>query len=84
VRVSWFSLKTKVDGFSQFGLKKGSYGFFGLASKLLTRVSQFRPQNLQLQFDDLTHKIITTVSWFGPQNQVGGVLSVCASKLMSG
>jgi hypothetical protein len=33
VRVSWFSLKTMVDGFSRFGLKTGSYGSCGLASK---------------------------------------------------
>jgi hypothetical protein len=37
--VSWFSLKTKVDGFSRFGLKIGAYGFCVLASKPLTRVS---------------------------------------------
>jgi hypothetical protein len=29
-------------------------------------------------------KITAMVSWFGPQNQVGGCLSVCASKPMSG
>jgi hypothetical protein len=39
-------------------------------------VSQFGPQNRQLQFGDLTHKIIVTVSWFGLQNQVGDGLSV--------
>jgi hypothetical protein len=31
-QVSWFSLKTKVDGFSQFGLKTGGYGSCDLAS----------------------------------------------------
>jgi hypothetical protein len=70
-RVSWFSLKTKVDSFSRFGLKTSGYGFSGLASKPLPRVSQFGHQNRQLRFNDLAHKIIATVSWFGPQNQVG-------------
>jgi hypothetical protein len=41
VWVSWFSLKTKVDGFSRFSLKTGGYGLCGLASKPLTRVSRF-------------------------------------------
>jgi hypothetical protein len=75
-RISWFSLKTKVDGFSQFGLKTGGYGSLGLALKPLTRVSWFGPQNRQLQFGDLAQKITTTVSWFGPQNQVGYGLSI--------
>jgi hypothetical protein len=35
VRVSWFSLKTMAVGFSRFGLKTGSYGSCGLASKPL-------------------------------------------------
>jgi hypothetical protein len=42
--VSWFSLKTKVDGFSRFGLKICGYGSFGLASKPLARDSWFGPQ----------------------------------------
>jgi hypothetical protein len=75
-RVSWFSLKTKVDDYSQFSLKTGSYGSCGLASKPLALVSWFGPQNQQLRFGDLTHKITVTVSWFGPQNQVGYGLSV--------
>jgi hypothetical protein len=33
--VSWFSLKTKVDDFSRFGLKTDGYGSCGLASKEL-------------------------------------------------
>jgi hypothetical protein len=57
VWVSWFSLKTKVNGFSQFDLKIGGYGFSqfdlktggydscGLTSKPLTQVSRFRHQN---------------------------------------
>jgi hypothetical protein len=40
----------------------------GLTSKLLGRVSQFGPQNRQLQFDDLDLKITMTMSWFEPQN----------------
>jgi hypothetical protein len=68
VRVSSFSLKTKVNGFSRFGLKTDDYGSCGLTSKPLARVSRFEPQNQQLRFVDLAHKITTTVSWFGPQN----------------
>jgi hypothetical protein len=59
---SWFSLKTKVDGFIWFGLKTGGSGSCGLASKPLARVSQLGPQNRQLQFGDLSHKISATVS----------------------
>jgi hypothetical protein len=43
-------------------LKIGGYGSCALASKPLTRVSQFGPQNQQLRFGDLTHKIIVMVS----------------------
>jgi hypothetical protein len=32
-RVSWFGLKTEVDGFSQFGLKTGGFGFPDLVLK---------------------------------------------------
>jgi hypothetical protein len=76
VRVSWFNLKTKVDGFSQFGLKTGGHGSCGLASKQLAWISRFGPQNRQLWFGDLAHKITMMVFWFGPQNQVGYGLSV--------
>jgi hypothetical protein len=38
-RVSWFSLKTKVDSFSQFGLKIGGYDFSDLALKPVATVS---------------------------------------------
>jgi hypothetical protein len=61
-QVSWFSLKTKVDVFSRFGLKTGGYGFCGLTSKSLTQVSQFRPQIRQLWFGDLAYKITMMVS----------------------
>jgi hypothetical protein len=74
--VSWFSLKSKVDDFSWFGLKTSGYNSCGLASKPLAQVSLFGPQNRQLQFGDLAHKITATVSWFGPQHQVGYGLSV--------
>jgi hypothetical protein len=63
--VFWFSLKTKVDGFSRFGLKIGGYGSCGLASKPLTWVSRFMPQNRQMWFGDLAHKIIATVFCLG-------------------
>jgi hypothetical protein len=76
VWVSWFSLKTMVDGFSRFGLKTGGYSSCGLASKPLAWVSWFGPQNWQQQFGDLAHKITTTFSWFRPQNQVSYGLSV--------
>jgi hypothetical protein len=71
-------------------------GFPGLASKLVAMVYQwfdlkitmmvswFGPQNQGQRFGDLGLKITVTVSWFVPQNQVGGGLSVCASKPMSG
>jgi hypothetical protein len=75
-QISWFSLKTKVDGFPRFGIKTGGYSSCGLASKPLARVFQFGPQNRQLRFGDLAHKITVTVSWFEPQNQVGYDLSV--------
>jgi hypothetical protein len=74
--VSWFSPKTKVDGFSRFGLKTGGYVFCGLAPKPLTQISCFVLQNQQLRFGDLAHKTTTTVSWFVTQNQVGYGLSV--------
>jgi hypothetical protein len=67
-RVSWCSLKTKVDGFSRFGLKTDDYGSCGLASEPLALVSQFEPQNQQLRCGDLAHKITMMGSWFGPQN----------------
>jgi hypothetical protein len=67
-RVSLFSLKTKVDGFSRFDLKIVGYGSSGLASKLLARVSRFGHQDHQLWIDDFTHKITMMVSWFGPKS----------------
>jgi hypothetical protein len=70
------SLKTKVDGFSQFGHKTDGYGSYGLASKPLARVFRFGPQNQQLWFGDLAQKITTMVCWFVPQNHVGYGLSV--------
>jgi hypothetical protein len=62
VWISWFSLKTKVDDFFQFGLKTGGYGSCGLASKPLARVFWFGSQNRQLWFSDLGHKITTMIS----------------------
>jgi hypothetical protein len=47
-----------------------------MASKPLGLVSQFGPQNWQLQFGDLGLKTTATVSWFGPQNQAGYGLSL--------
>jgi hypothetical protein len=58
------------------------YQWFSL--KTTATVSWFGPQNKGRQFGDLDIKITMTVSWFGAQNQVGGGLSVCASKPMSG
>jgi hypothetical protein len=43
--VSWFVIKTKVDGFSRFGLKTGGFRFLDLASKLTAMVCWFGPQN---------------------------------------
>jgi hypothetical protein len=71
-------------------------GFPGLASKPMVMVCQwfglkttttvfwFGLQNQGQRFGDLGLKITTIISWFGPQNQVGGGLSLCASKPMSG
>jgi hypothetical protein len=47
-------------------------------------VSCFGPRNQGRRFGVLDLKIIAMVSWFGPQNQVGGSLSICVSKSMSG
>jgi hypothetical protein len=82
--ISWFSLKTKVDSFFRFDLKTGGCSSYGLTSKPLARVFWFGHQNRQLRFGDLAHKITVTVFWFDPQNQVGGGLSVWASKPMCG
>jgi hypothetical protein len=45
--------------------------------------SWFGSQNQGRRFGDLGLKITATVSLFRPQNQVGGGLSVCATKLIS-
>jgi hypothetical protein len=58
---------------SRFSPKTGGHG-----------LSVVWPQNQGQRFGDLGIKIIVTISWFGPQNQVGGGLSVCTSKPMSG
>jgi hypothetical protein len=44
----------------------------------------FGPQNQGRRFGDLGVKITAMVSWFGPKKQMGGGLSVCALKPMSG
>jgi hypothetical protein len=49
-----------------------------------TSILCFLEPGYDIQFGDLAHKITDTVSWFRPQNQVGGGLSVCASKPMRG
>jgi hypothetical protein len=96
VRVSWLSLKTKVDSlsmvwpqnhwdsFSRFGLKTGGddFSYFGL--KIKGDVSRFGPQNQHLWFGDLGLKIIMTVSWFEPQNHVGFGLSVAPQNRRDG
>jgi hypothetical protein len=56
--------------------------WFGLKTNVT--VSWFVSQNKGRRFGDFGLKIMATVSWFGPQNQVGGDLSVCASKSISG
>jgi hypothetical protein len=66
VHVSWFNLKTKVDGFAWFDFKTGGYSSCGLASKPLAQVSRFGLQNRQMWFGDLTYKITVMISSFGP------------------
>jgi hypothetical protein len=60
-RIFLFSFKTSVDGFFQFGFKINGYGSCGLASKSLSQVFQFEPQNRQLRFGNLAHKMIVMV-----------------------
>jgi hypothetical protein len=43
--------------------------FSGLTSKPVAQVSQFVPQNWQVQFGDLGRKITVMVSWFGSQTK---------------
>jgi hypothetical protein len=50
--------------------------FSGLASKPVSQVSWFGPQNQQLRFGDLGLKITATVSYFRPQNHAGFGLSI--------
>jgi hypothetical protein len=59
-----------------FGLKTTGMIFSGLTSKPVAQVSQFVPQNWQVQFGDLGRKITVMVSWFGSQNQADFGLSV--------
>jgi hypothetical protein len=88
-RVSWLSLKAKVDsvcvvwpqnhsdGFHWFGLKNSGYSFLQFSLKTARDgFSRFGPQNRQLWFGDLGLKITATVFWFGSQNQAGFGLSV--------
>jgi hypothetical protein len=57
--VSWLSLKTKVDGFSRFGLKTGHVGFLALVSKSVVTFSLVWRQNRCWWFFD-----IKTGDWF--------------------
>jgi hypothetical protein len=72
----WFGLKTTMTVFSSLASKLVVTVFSALASKLVGQVSQFGPQNWQMQFGDLGIKITAMVSWFGAQNQAGFSLSV--------
>jgi hypothetical protein len=56
--------------------------WFGLKTTVM--VSWFGSQNQGRWFVDLGLEIIVIVSWFESQNQVGGGLSVCTLKPMSG
>jgi hypothetical protein len=87
-RVSWLSLKTKVDEFFGWASKSSVTVFSdfvskpvvtvssGFVSKPVAQVSRFGPQNRQLRFGDLGLKITVTVSWFETQNQACFSLSV--------
>jgi hypothetical protein len=70
--------------FFQFSLKTGGGGLSVVWPKTTMTVSWFGPQNQGQRFDDLGLRITMIVSLFGPQNQVGGGLSICASKVISG
>jgi hypothetical protein len=59
-RVSWLSLKTKVDGLSVVWPQNHWGGFFGLASKPVVMISPVWPQNRDDGF------LVV------PQNQCGG------------
>jgi hypothetical protein len=83
-RVSWLSLKTKVDGFHRFCLKTSGDGFYGLASKPAAMIfACLASKPVARVFSSLASKLLATVSpglasksvvsfLFEPQNQVGG------------
>jgi hypothetical protein len=79
----WFGLKTTAI-VSWFGPQNQGRWFGDLRLKITATVSWFGPQNQGRRFGDLGLKITMMISWFWPKNQVGGCLSVCVSKLMSG
>jgi hypothetical protein len=68
-RIFWFSLKTKVDGFSRFGLKTSGYGF----SQFDLKTSGYGFFRFGLKTGGygscgLTSKPLAQVSQFEPQN----------------
>jgi hypothetical protein len=69
-------VETRSVGFLVEPQNQGRRFVSGLAPNPLGQVSQFGPQNRQLQFGDLGLKITAVISWFGPQNQACFGLSV--------
>jgi hypothetical protein len=72
VRVSWLSLKTKVDGLSVVCPKK-QLGRFSLvlASKLVATVfSNFASKPVAMVFPDLASKLVATISGLSLKTKV--------------
>jgi hypothetical protein len=92
----WFDLKTTGTVCQWFDLKITGTVFFGLAlksvmtvspdlaSKPVAQISQFGPQNRQLQFGDLCLKITVMFSWFVHQTQVDNGLSIAPQNRREG
>jgi hypothetical protein len=74
-RVSYFGLKTKMDGLSVVWPQNHWVGFLGLVSKPRTIVCQwFGLKNTGMGFPVLTSKLVATVWWFVPQSYHDGFL----------
>jgi hypothetical protein len=82
-RVSWLSLKTKVDGCEWFDLKTPQTVFTGLTSKLVATVSSgLASKSAATVFTDLTSKLVATVSSGLTSKPAATVFSSFTSKLV--